>query len=208
MALISALITEIRTDISDDASTRFTDTQILNVIKKAIRRANRIAQRNGLQFAKKKAALTTVANQAYLLISSVADFDVLMGLWRDDTHKEIPFKNEEEWEEIITAAALDYAHLDYVNDKIEFNSAPTAAQALTLWYYPTVDPSAYTTASSTPWSGRIDDIVMEYAINRLKNIDEMALEYDARLLTDMENQLLQAYAPNSPTMAEGDGWVN
>lgn len=208
MALISALITEIRTDISDDDSTRFTDTQILNVIKKAIRRANRIAQRNGLQFAKKKAVLTTVANQNYLtLSSSVTDFDVLVGMWRTDTHARIPFRSEEDWEKIITAAALDNALLDYGNDKIQFNGTPTGAVTLNFWYYPAVDPSAYTTSTTTPWAGRIDDIIMEYAIDRLKNIDEMDLSFDTKLLTDMENQLLQAYAPNAPTVAEGAGWL-
>jgi hypothetical protein len=208
MAAISTLITEIRTDISDDDSTRFTDAKILNVIKKAIRRANRIVQRNGLQFAKKKAALTTVANQAYLVLStSITDFVVPIGLWRTDTDERIPFPTEGEWEEVISAAALTFALLDYQNDKIQFNGTPSTAIALNFWYYPTVDPSAYTTATSTPWSGRIDDIIMEYTINRLKNIDEMDLSYDTKLLTDMENQLLQAYAPNAPAVSEGKGWL-
>lgn len=207
MAAISALITEMRTDISDDDSTRFSDTKILNVIKKAIRRANRIAQRNGLQFAKKKAVLTTVANQSYLTLSDITDFDVPIGLWRTDTKQEIPFRTELEWEEVISVAAVTFALLDYENDKISFLGTPASALTLNLWYYPTVDPSAYTTASSTPWSGRIDDIIMEYAINRLKNIDEMDLRYDTQLLTDMEAQLLQAYAPNSPRVVEGQGWL-
>jgi hypothetical protein len=208
MALISALITEMRTDLSDDDSTRWTDTQILNIVKKAIRRANRIAQRNGLQFAKKRASLTTTANQAYVTLSSaVTDFDTPIKLFRSDTYEEIPFRTEREWEAIVSAGELDNALLDYQNDRISFKGTPSSAVTLYLWYYPTVDPSAYTTASSTPWSGRIDDIIMEYTINRLRNIDEMDLSFDTRLLTDLENQLLQAYAPNSPTMVEMTGWV-
>jgi hypothetical protein len=207
MALISSLITEIRTDISDDDSTRFTDTKILNVIRKAIRRANRIVQRNGLQFAKKKASVTTVANQAYVTLSSITDFDILIGLWRTDTHEQIPFATETAWESIITASALANALLDYGNDKIQLNGAPSSAVDMNLWYYPAIDPSAYTTATSTPWAGRIDDIIMEYTSNRLKNIDEMDLSFDTQLMTDMENQILQAYAPNSPTVVEGAGWM-
>jgi hypothetical protein len=193
--------------LNDDDSTRFTDTQILNVIKKAIRRANRIVQRNGLQFGKKKATLTTVASQAYLLLSSVTDFDVWIGLWRDDLHQKITMASEDEWESVVSPSALDYCHLDYVNDKIEFAAAPSSAQTLTLWYYPTVDPSAYAVGTSTQWAGRIDDIIAEYTANRLKNIDEMDVSFDTKLLTDLENQILQAYAPNSPTIIDGSGWL-
>ena len=208
MALISAMITEIRTDLNDDDSTRWTDAKILNVIKKAIRRANRIVQRNGVHFAKKVAAITTVANQAYLTLStSVTDFDVFISLWHDDNHREIALKNEHEWEGISSASALDYCHIDYTNDKLEFQSTPSSAEALTLWYYPTVDPSAYTVSSSMPWSGRLDDMISEYVIARLKNIDEMSLDFEQQTLADMENQILQAYAPNSPCMVEGNGWL-
>jgi hypothetical protein len=208
MALISALITEMRTDLSDDNSTRFTDTQILNIVKKAIRRANRIAQRNGLQFAKKKATLTTTANQDYLTLSTaITDFDTPIGLYRSDTYSQITFRTEFEWERLVSPALCQHALLDYQNDKIVFKGAPNSALTLYFWYYPTVDPSAYTTASSTPWSGRVDDIIMEYTLTRLKNIDEMDQSFDTKLMTDMENQLLQAYGPNSPTQVEGVGWL-
>jgi hypothetical protein len=207
MALISALITELRTDLSDDGSTRFTDTQLLNLFKKAIRRSNRVVQRNGIQFAKKKATLTTVANQDYLTLSDITDFDVPIGLWRSDTHSKIPFRTEAEWEQIISASAVSHALLDYQNDKILFKSTPSSALTLYFYYYPTVDPSAYTTASSSPWSGRLDDMIMEYVGLRAKNIDEMSLEFDQQLLQDMENQILQAYMPNAPTIVEGEGWL-
>jgi hypothetical protein len=208
MAAISAIITEIRTDLNDDDSSRFTDTQILNIIKKAIRRANRIAQRNGLQFAKKKASLSTVASQDYVDISAaVSDMDVWIGLYRDDLHQEIKKKTEREWELIVSASAIANCLFDQANSKIYLNGTPSSVQTLTLWYYPTVDPSAYTTATSTPWSGRIDDIIAEYAGTRLKNIDEMDVSFEKQLLADLENQLLQAYAPNAPTVVEGTGWM-
>lgn len=208
MALISALITEIRTDLNDDDSSRFTDTIILNVIKKAIRRANRIAQRNGLQFAKKKVSLSTVASQDYVDISAaVSDMDVWIGLYRDDLHQEIKKRTEREWELIVSASAIANCLFDQANSKIYLNGTPSSVQTLTLWYYPTVDPSAYTTATSTPWNGRIDDIIAEYAGTRLKNIDEMDVSFEKQLLADLENQLLQAYAPNAPTVVEGTGWM-
>ena len=205
MATISSLITELRTDLNDDDSTRFTDTKLLNYFKKAIRRANRIVQRNGIQFAKSKGAINTSATLDYVALPD--DFDVWHGLYRDDTHKEIPRKTEKEWETILSASAMANCLLDQANSRIYFNATPGAVVALTLWYYPTIDPSAYTTATSTPWDGRLDDIINEYVGLRAKNLDEMDARVDQLLLQDMENQILQAYAPNAPTILEGSGWL-
>ena len=205
MATIASLITELRTDLNDDDSTRFTDAKLLNYFKKAIRRANRIVQRNGIQFAKTKGAINTSASLDYVALPT--DFDVWHGLYRDDTHKEIPRKTEKEWETILSASAMANCLLDQANSRIYFNATPGAVVALTLWYYPLIDPAAYTTATTTPWSGRLDDIIMEYVGLRAKNLDEMDARFDQALLTDMENQILQAYAPNAPTILEGSGWL-
>jgi len=205
MATIASLITELRTDLNDDDSTRFTDAKLLNYFKKAIRRANRIVQRNGIQFAKTKGAINTSASLDYVALPT--DFDVWHGLYRDDTHKEIPRKTEKEWETILSASAMANCLLDQANSRIYFNATPGAVVALTLWYYPLIDPSAYTTATTTPWSGRLDDIIMEYVGLRAKNLDEMDARVDQLLLQDMENQILQAYAPNAPTILEGSGWL-
>ena len=205
MATISSLITELRTDLNDDDSSRFTDTKLLNYFKKAIRRANRIVQRNGIQFAKTKGAINTSASLDYVALPT--DFDVWHGLYRDDTHKEIPRKTERDWETILSASAMANCLLDQANSRIYFNATPGAVVALTLWYYPLIDPAAYTTATTTPWSGRLDDIIMEYVGLRAKNLDEMDARFDQALLTDMENQILQAYAPNAPTILEGSGWL-
>lgn len=206
MALISALITELRTDLNDDDSTRFTDTKLLNLFKKAIRRANRIVQRNGIQFAKSKAAVSTSASLDYVALP--VDFDVWLGLYRDDTHKSIPRKREEEWEVIFSATAMENCLLDQANSKIYFNATPGAVIALTLWYFPSIDPAAYTTATSTPWSGRLDDIIMEYVGIRAKNIDEMNAAFDLQLMTDMESQIINAYSSNAVTIVDGNGWIN
>src|SRR5512133_123657 len=127
MAAISALITELRTDLNDDDSTRFTDTKLLNFFKKAIRRANRIVQRNGIQFAKSKGAISTSASLDYVALP--ADFDVWHGLYRDDTHLEIPRKTEREWETILSAGAMENCLLDQSNSRIYFNATPGAVVA-------------------------------------------------------------------------------
>jgi len=41
----------------------------------------------------------------------------------------------------------------------------------------------------------------------MKNIDELDASFDRALLTDLESQILQSYAPNAPMMVEGKGWL-
>lgn len=206
MAVISTLITELRTDLADDLKTRWTtDDPLLNLFKKAIRRANRICQRNGIQFAKSKAAINTSATLDYVALP--ADFDVWHGLYRDDTHKEIPKKTEKEWETIYSASAMANCLLDQASSLIYFNGTPGAVVALTLWYYPLINPAAYTVASSTPWEGRLDDCLLEYTALRARNIDEMEVSFDQGLLADMEAQILGAYSSNTVNMVDGTGWL-
>lgn len=207
MSLVSDVISDIRVEINDTGSTRFSDdtTVILPIVKQAIRRANRICQRASLHFAKKSGALTCTANQAYVTMPS--DLDIPIGLWRDDTHVKITQKTESEWEQIVSASALANWFLDLTNSKILLNGTPTTATALTMWYYPTVDPSAYTTASTMPWGGRLDDIIARYVALRLQNLDEMNVSVDENILKDMEVSIVSTYQPQSPIMVEGAGWL-
>lgn len=206
MTIVSTVITDIRDEVNDPDSLRWSDAAILRVLRQAIRRANRIVQRNGISFGRKKGALTTVASTAY--VSLPADFDIPIGLYRDDTHEKLIQRTEDEFERINSAAVLENWMLDMENSYIRFNGTPTSAVSLSFYYYPTVDPSAYTTASTMPWGGRLDDIIGRYTALRLQNIDEMNVAVDLQLLQDFENQIVLAYQPQNPTAVAGDGWMD
>jgi hypothetical protein len=206
MSTVANIITDVRYEINDPSSTRITtDTPILAGVKRAVTRANRICQRESIQFAKKKATLTTVANQAY--VSLPADFDVDIGLWRDGTHLKVNKCTEAAFEQIISASALANWYLDLENSRVLFNGTPTGVETLTLYYFPKIDVSAYTTSTTMPWAGRLDDIIVEYVSLRLKNQDEMDVTVDTQLLADYENQIIRAYAPTSVLVTEGSGWL-
>ena len=207
MSLVSALISDIRVEINDTASTRFTDdtTTILPLVKQAIRRANRICQRSQLQFAKKKLALVTVANQDY--ITMPADMDIPIGLWNDSTHTKLTQKTETDWEQIIVAGSVSNWFLDLENSKILLNATPTGVMNLTLWYFPAIDVSAYTTASTMPWGGKLDDIIARYVALRIQNIEEQNIATDQTILQDMEQSIVSTYAPLSPLVISGGGWM-
>lgn len=205
MSLVSDVISDIRIEINDTGSTRFNDTTVLALLKQAIRRANRICQRSQLQFAKKKAAMTTVAAQDY--IDAPLDIDIPIGLWRDDLHSKITQKNEQDWEQIIVAQEIACWFLDVENNKIYFNGVPTHEIDLTMWYFPTVDPSAYDTTSTMPWNGKLDDIIARYVALRLQNIEEQNTTQDQTILNDMEASIVSTYAPLSPLSVSMSGWL-
>lgn len=206
MSAISSVITDISYQIDDVSHTRFASAYKLNLIKMAIRRANRVLQRNGIQFAKKYVELTTTASQAY--VDMPADFDVDIGLWNSGTKDQLVKKTEEEWEEIVSCETNQYYLLDYVNNRILLKQTPVdSATVLKLWYYPTVDPSAYTAETSMPWSGKLDDSISQYVAMRLMNVAEMDVSMELNLFQDMEAQILEAYKPLSQTLVTPDGWL-
>ena len=205
MSLVSNVISDIRIEINDIDSTRFTDTTILAILKQAVRRANRICQRSQLQFAKKKAAMTTVAAQDYL--DAPIDIDIPIGLWRDDLHSKITQKTESDWEQIIAAQEIACWFLDVENNKIYFNGVPAHDINLTMWYFPVIDPSAYDAATTMPWNGKLDDIIARYVAMRLQNIEEQNITQDQAILSDMEASIVATYAPQSPLAIPMNGWL-
>lgn len=206
MSLVSDVILDIRYEINDASKTRWTtDTPILAYVKRAVNRANRICQRNSLHFAKKKVPIPTVAGVASVVLP--ADFDIDIGLWRDATHTQIVKKSESQWEQIITASVLTNWMLDSANSLILLTGTPATVENLTLHYFPTVDASGWTVASTMPWDGRLDDIIVDYVSLRLKNVDEMDASADIQMMTDFENQIIQSYSSLNPTIIPSEGWL-
>lgn len=206
MSLVSTVITDIGYGIEDTGNTRFSSDYKLALIKIAIRRANKILQRNGIQFAKKYIDLTTTDDVAYL--SMPDDLDVDIGLWNTGTHESLTKLLEHEWEETVTCGEMSHYMLDYVNSRILIKETPNdSTTVLRLWYYPTVDPSAYTSSSTMPWGGRCDDAIAQYVIMRLLNVGELDTTMETSLLQDMEAQLLEVYRPLAQTMVESKGWL-
>lgn len=209
MSTVADIITDVRYEISDEMQTRFDgDATLLSLVKKAVRRANRVAQRNGLQFAKSSAPISTTVNHSYVTLPT--DFDTVAGdkfLFRDGDNSLIKHLTQPSWETIGTVPELEFCLLDPGAGKIHLKGTPASVETLTLWYYPVIDASAYTTATTMPWGGRLDDIISEYVSLRAKNIDEMEATFDLQLMTDLENQILEAYRPVGSTVDETKGWL-
>lgn len=220
---IAELIAGIRLDLTDKDSTRWTDNDLLEFVKKAARRLQHILFRNDIQIGKAKHDFTTVADTASYALPT--DFMVDVGLWRDDGVKLEKLSDDQYYGAISGSECVAY----YLLDKLYIYATPVGVRSLTLLYWPRVDVAptitmsssawtggderwqpwgwGWTLASSTPYGGRFDDILAEYVIFRAKNVDEMDVTEEKALLADMENTILASYGSVAPTLVRGRGWL-
>ena len=198
MALVSAIIAEIRVNLDDSTSTRWeTDTPILSLVKTALRRAENICIRKGLEFVKASTTLTLLEDATTVALPTLFKRDIAM--YYDNY--EIPKKDIDYFERCSSG---DMWRINGVN--AEFKTAATEDTEYTFWYYPYIDFSVYVTSDSMPWSDRMNDIVVEYVTMRLANIDEYDTSMEQQLLSEMERNILETYGPLTATLQEMNGY--
>jgi len=186
-------------NIDDTSSTRFTDdtTIILPLVKKALRRAENICIRKGIEFAKTRATLTLLADATEVALPTLFKRDIAMYY----NYEEIPKRDNDYFERCSSGTMW---RINGAN--AEFKSAPSANTDYIFWYYPYIDFSAYVVGTTMPWSGRLDDMIAEYTTMRLLNIDEFDLKMELELLAEMETNILDIYGPWTATLQEIDGY--
>jgi hypothetical protein len=64
MSLVSDVISQLRLELTDTNSARWSDANLITWIRKAISRTSPILYRNSVQFSRSSATVTTVAGQA------------------------------------------------------------------------------------------------------------------------------------------------
>lgn len=206
MSTLQDVIDEIRMEYPDGDATRWTEAQALRIIGKAARRISHILYRNDIPGGRIVTTYTTSPTvDSYAL---PADFMAPYGLYRDGQHKRIQQENEDSW--AILSAPVELGHWLVRGDNFLVSAAPTSAESLTLVYWPLYDitvTKAWTASDEMPWGGKFDDIIAEYAALRLKNIDEMDAGFDAQLLQDLENNILNTYASVDPSTVTRRGWL-
>lgn len=220
---IADLIAGIRIDLTDQDSTRWQDSDLLEFVKKAARRLQHILFRNDIQIGKAKYQFSTVAGTAAYDLP--VDFATDIGLWRDDGLKLEKLNDDRYFGAVSGSECVAY----YILDKLYVYALPAGVRALTLLYWPRVDVAAVSTVSSsawtggdeswqpwgwawtltsdTPYGGRFDDLIAEYVIVRAKNVDEMDISEEKALLSDMENNILATYGTVAPTLVRQRGWL-
>lgn len=206
MSTISDVISQLRLELTDKQSARWTDADLMLWIRKAVSRTSPILYRNSVQFARSSAVVTLSAGQAAYALP--ADFGTAYGLYRDSNHTKLALRSEDEWNTLVSAGEVtNWALLyDAGVQKIYVKGTPSSAGTLTLVYYPNIDTSAYTTASQMPWGGKLDPIMVDYVKVLCLNADEQSVQTDVQLMSDLENNILNFYGGQSPQVISRAGW--
>lgn len=200
---IADLVGDIRLELTDEQKTRWTDDQMLRVLGKAYRRMGHALFRNDVEAGRSLYRFDTDPGcEEYPL---PADFMAESGLYRQDTHIRLEKQSDDSWERLVSPA--DSTAWVVRGDFLRIAAAPAGTYPMLLVYWPRVDTDSLSLESATPFGGKFDDMVVEYAALRFKNIDEMDTSADLQLLTDMENNLLNTYASIAPTTVTRRGWL-
>jgi len=198
MSLVSDVIANIRVEIDDTDSSRFEDdtTLILPLVKKALRRAENILVRRGMDFAKTSTTLTVSSGASTTALPDLFKLDA--GLYKN--YEEIRKVSDDEFERTYSG---DFWRINGSN--VELLSSVTSDTAYTFYYYPYIDFSAYVVGTTMPWNGRLDDIIVDYVAMRLKNIDEYDTSMEKEMLAEMQTNILETYAPLTPVIQDMNG---
>ncbi len=204
MATIASLISDLRVELSDANSSRWTDAKLVTLIGKCVRRTNDLLIRYQMRFAESTHTFNTQTDgtTTYAL---PADFDIPIALYRDDRDDRLKHTDDDYWE-IITACA-ENIRWRINGSNIEVRDAPTVVTGMTFYYYPEIDTSAYTTSTNLPWSGRVDDVIGEYLLVRCGNIDEADVSFDKMLESEITRGRLKKYEALRPQPDTVEGYL-
>lgn len=196
---VSEALNEIRIELDDALSTRWTDANIITLIKKSVRRLGTILFTNDINVGKKVASITLASGTAAYDLP--ADFMAEVGVFTS-AGVPIPRVNDYQWETMSTSTPANSFYIIRQEDpsagltgdpQILFKATPSATGTLKLVYWPRLDSLTVGAGSTLPYQGMFDDMVLEYVTMRCKNIDEMNVNTDAQLLQEMEMKIVAAY---------------
>ena len=203
MATISSLISDLRVELKDSKSARWSNDDLLTLVKKCVRRTNDILIRYQMRFAESTDTFNTVVGTTTYSLPS--DFDIPIALYREDRDERLHHTDDDTWEQITSFSENRLWRINGSN--IEVMDSPTVVTGMTFYYYPEIDTSAYTTSTSLPWSGRVDDIIGEYLLVRCGNVDEMDVSFDKMLESEITRGRLKKYEALRPQPDVVEGWL-
>lgn len=201
---VSDLLDEIRLEMTDELKTRWSDDQMLRIVGKAFRRLSHVLYRNDVELGRSIYRFDTEPGREDYPLPG--DFMADYGLYRDATRTRLAKQSDDSWEMLHGPGECSAWLIR--GDSLYLAGAPTGTYGLTLVYWPIMDTAALDMESPTPFGGKLDDLVAEYAALRLKNIDEMDVSLDSQLLQDMETTLLTTYSAISPVTESRRGWIS
>lgn len=191
------LITELRIELDDATATRWSDSKLLSLLKRACRRTYNIAANAQIKALRQEATITTAEETSlYDLPDDCGTPCALYG-----SAGEIERLTDNQWHRAINSSAVQYWRRN--GSQIEIKAAPSAAGSLTLVYYPVFDDSL--TSSSTVPVDQLRDLYLDYAALRAKNVDEMAIDADLAFMREWETNVLFRLQADEPMVLGFEG---
>jgi len=197
---LQSMVAQMRVEVDDLDKSRWTDAQLAVFLAKAARRINQLAIRNELDFAMKADEVTlkpdgTIEGIVYEKVNAVCM------LTRKDNG--VPLKHLLPMHYLTIHDAAAASVWTFINEKAEYKSPASVDIPCVFLHYPIVTVSS----TESPWNSRLDDLIVEYASLRAKNVDEMNLQLDMQLMSELETRLLENYNRLQPQIAPMRGWI-
>jgi hypothetical protein len=197
---LQTLAVQLRLELDDIDKTRWKDEQLLIFLNKAVRRVNQLAIRNCLDFAMKADDVVlkpdgTIEGIVYDSVNAVC------GIYVDGAEE--PMTHLLPMHYLKAQYCPAAACWTFLNGAARYKAAVPNDIPATFLHYPQVAISS----TESPWKGRLDDLVTEYAAFRAKNVDEMTLQMDQKMMAELEQRLLENYNRLQPTIAPMRGWL-
>ncbi len=199
---ISTIMQDVRAELTDEQKTRWTDDQLTLMINKSIRRMNQVVVRHELTFARESVAV--VFNNVGKIDNFPPTKEIvgIVGLYRKDNNRMLDQLTAHQWETIVDPeVASVWAIINNTAMYKDISDSPIDGE---LVYYPaiSIDPV------DSPWGGRLDDCIVDYAAFRCKNIDEMNLAQDKELMAELEARIIDNYKRLEQQAHYATGWNN
>ena len=197
---LQSMVAQMRVEVDDLDKSRWTDAQLAVFLAKAARRINQLAIRNELDFAMKADEVTlkpdgTIEGIVYEKVNAVC------GLFRKDSG--VPIKHLLPMHYLSATGVAAAAVWSFINEEAVYKAPVSTDIPAIFLHYPIVTIST----SESPWNGRLDDLCVEYASLRAKNTDEMNLQFDMQLMSELETRLLENFNRLQPQIAPMRGWI-
>jgi hypothetical protein len=206
MTLQLLIDSHIRPKLDDSNDVRWEDETLVAMVREVVDLLDTLVNRYGLQFAKKKATLTTTASQALIDVSAVdPPIGSIIRITRDSNKFHLRHEDEDYWESILTTGELN--HFIWYEDDILLKGTPAAEETLTMWYWPDLDTVAYDVDSVTPWGGRMDFVIAQHVVLKCQNVDEMDIGMDDRFTKSLEASIVRKFQGLFPRKRRGRGWL-
>jgi hypothetical protein len=196
---IQTMAAQMRVEIDDIEKTRWQDTQLAVFLTKSARRINQLAIRHELDFAMKAddVILKTDGSIEGIVYDKV---NAVCMLTRKDN--KIPLKHLLPMHYLTADSVSGVAIWTFLNGIAQYREPASEDVPAVFLHYPIVTISS----TESPWNGRLDDLIVEYASLRAKNVDEMTLQMDMQLMGELEKRLLENYNRIQPQISKMRGW--